>query len=280
MNRAQKVESIEMLSERFGRAPIAIATDYRGLNVAEISELRAKVREAEGEYLVAKITLTKLAIKDTSFDGLGEFFAGPMAIAFGYSDVVAVAKALTDFARPGVGRRGAFVGTVYTFRRIRRVRTDGDWFKGSGKEESGDQIYAYRCLFHGRASGDTAERRTLALDYVADIMWPDALAGLYEFRLASHESAVFQIDGTDVVVQDGSQSFKPLEGRKMITAGRHTLRLAFLQSPAARLGVILQYRRIDGAGWEVFDLRDILSSAADQAQDPFAPGRGVTKATQ
>jgi len=99
MNRAQKVESIEMLSERFGRAPIAIATDYSGLNVAQISELRAKVREAEGEFLVAKITLTRLAIKDTSFDGLGEFFAGPMAIAFGYSDVVAVAKALTDFAK-------------------------------------------------------------------------------------------------------------------------------------------------------------------------------------
>lgn len=210
--------------------------------------------------------------------------AGAAPVSSSPLDAVAMSiytdQALTDFARPGVGRRGAFVGTVYTFRRIRRVRTDGDWFKGSGKEESGDQVYAYRCLFPGRASGDTAERRTLALDYATDIMWPDALAGLYEFRLASHESAVFQIDGTDVVVQDGSQSFKPLEGRKMITAGRHTLRLAFLQSPAARLGVILQYRRIDGAGWEVFDLRDVLSSAADQAQDPFAPGRGVTKATQ
>jgi large subunit ribosomal protein L10 len=99
MKRAQKVESIEQLGGRFGRAPIAIATDYRGLNVAEISELRAKVREAEGEFLVAKNTLARIAIKETSFNGLEEFLVGPMAIAFGYSDAVAVSKAIVDFAK-------------------------------------------------------------------------------------------------------------------------------------------------------------------------------------
>jgi large subunit ribosomal protein L10 len=99
MNRAQKVESIEELGGRFGRAPIAIATDYRGLNVAEISELRAKVREAEGEFLVAKNTLARIAIKETSFNGLEEFLVGPMAIAFGYTDAVAVSKAIVDFAK-------------------------------------------------------------------------------------------------------------------------------------------------------------------------------------
>jgi len=210
--------------------------------------------------------------------------AGATPVAVSPLDAVAMStytdRALTDFARPTVGRRGAFAGTVYTFRRIRRVRTEGEWFQGSGKEESNDRVYAYRCLFPGRAPGDAADRRTLALDYVTEIAWPESLAGLYNFRLASHESAVFQVDGEDVIVQDGSQSFKPIEGRKMVTAGRHTLRLVFLQSPAARLGVILQYRRVDGAGWEVLDLRDILSSGADEAQDPFAPGPGLSKAMQ
>lgn len=169
---------------------------------------------------------------------------GTAPVAVNPLDAVAMStytdQALSDFARPEVGRRGAFVGTVYTFRSIRAVRTEGEWFQGSGKDESDDRVYTYRCLFSGRASGDAADRRTLGLDYVTDITWPASLAGLYAFRLASHESAVFQVDGEDVIVQDGSKSFKPIEGRTMITAGRHTLRLAFLQSPSARLGVILQ----------------------------------------
>ena len=99
MNRAQKVESIEQLTGRFGRAPLVVATDYRGLNVAEITELRAKVRQADGEYLVAKNTLAKIAIQGTGFEGLTENLAGPTAMAFGFSDAVAVAKALVDFGK-------------------------------------------------------------------------------------------------------------------------------------------------------------------------------------
>jgi len=99
MDRARKTECIEELTERFGRAPIVIVTDYRGLNVAQISELRSKVREADGEYLVAKNTLSRIAIKETGSESIHDLLTGPNAIAFGYSDAVGIAKAVHDFAK-------------------------------------------------------------------------------------------------------------------------------------------------------------------------------------
>jgi large subunit ribosomal protein L10 len=99
MERAQKVEFLEKLTDRFGRAPIAVLTDYRGINVAKISELRRRVREADGEYMVTKNTLARLAVKDTSAAGLAEMLKGPTGIAFGFSDPVALAKAVTGFAK-------------------------------------------------------------------------------------------------------------------------------------------------------------------------------------
>jgi len=99
MDRAAKEQEVGHLNERVGRAPIAIVTEYRGLNVAEIGELRSKVREAEGEYLVAKNTLMRLAIRDTGASALEPLLTGPNAIAFGYSDAVAIAKAVKDFAK-------------------------------------------------------------------------------------------------------------------------------------------------------------------------------------
>ena len=77
MERAEKVEFLEKLTDRFGRAPIAVLTDYRGLNVAQITALRRKVREADGEYLVAKNTLTRLAVSETTAAALTEMDASP-----------------------------------------------------------------------------------------------------------------------------------------------------------------------------------------------------------
>ena len=98
MERAQKVEFLQKLGNRFGRAPIAIVTDYRGLNVAQITELRRRVRAVDGEYLVAKNTLTRLAIKDTNAAGIETLLVGPTAIAFGFSDAVSLAKVVHGFA--------------------------------------------------------------------------------------------------------------------------------------------------------------------------------------
>ncbi len=99
MNRAQKTQAIEELSERFGRSPIAVVTDYRGLNVAQITELRRKIRDAEGEYLIAKNTLTRIAIADTESAAINEWLSGPIGVAYGYGDAVAIAKAVDEFAK-------------------------------------------------------------------------------------------------------------------------------------------------------------------------------------
>ena len=97
MNRAEKTENLEQLTDRFGRAPIAVVTEYRGLNVAEITELRRGIREAGGEYLVSKNTLARLALKESGNTAVNDLLVGPTAIAFGYADAVALAKAVHKF---------------------------------------------------------------------------------------------------------------------------------------------------------------------------------------
>jgi len=99
MERAEKVEFLERLTDRFGRAPIAVLTDYRGLNVAQITDLRRKVRAADGEYLVAKNTLTRLALGKETATAVDPMLHGPTAIAFGFSDAVAIAKIVHDYAK-------------------------------------------------------------------------------------------------------------------------------------------------------------------------------------
>lgn len=99
-NRAVKERVVEEIRDKFERASSALLTDYRGLNVAEVTELRKQLREAGIEYKVVKNTLTHLAIKDFDYsDELKEFLQGPTAIAFSYEDPVAAAKILSKFAK-------------------------------------------------------------------------------------------------------------------------------------------------------------------------------------
>ncbi|MDI3533710.1 MAG: large subunit ribosomal protein [Thermosediminibacterales bacterium] len=99
-NRAVKERVVEEIRDKFERANSALLTDYRGLNVAEVTELRKQLREAGIEYKVVKNTLTRLAIKDFDYsDELKEFLQGPTAIAFSYEDPVAAAKILSKFAK-------------------------------------------------------------------------------------------------------------------------------------------------------------------------------------
>jgi len=99
MNRAEKREAVAQLTDKFGRAPIAVVTEYRGLNVAQLSDLRRKLRAVDGEYLVSKNTLATIAVKESSAAGITEMLSGPVAIAFGFGDAVSVAKVLRDFAK-------------------------------------------------------------------------------------------------------------------------------------------------------------------------------------
>jgi len=94
----EKLEAVQEIKDKFSRSKSAILTDYRGLNVADITELRKKLREQGVEFKVVKNTLTRIAIKDFDYN-LDQFLEGPTAVAFSFEDPVAPAKVLADFAK-------------------------------------------------------------------------------------------------------------------------------------------------------------------------------------
>jgi len=98
MDRSQKAESVAQLSATFNEVGVVVVTRNLGMSVAQSTALRGKIREAGATYKVAKNRLAKLAIKDTDYVGLDEFFTGPTAIASSV-DPVAAAKAIVDFAK-------------------------------------------------------------------------------------------------------------------------------------------------------------------------------------
>jgi large subunit ribosomal protein L10 len=98
MDRSQKAESVASLNATFNEVGVVVVTRNLGMSVAQSTALRGKVREAGATYKVAKNRLAKLAIKDTNYEGLDEFFTGPTAIASSV-DPVAAAKAIVDFAK-------------------------------------------------------------------------------------------------------------------------------------------------------------------------------------
>ena len=94
--RPEKQQEIEKLKENFSKAQSAILADYRGLTVAEMNEVRGKLREASVELRVTKNTLAKIAVKGTGSELLSDSFVGPTAIAFSYEDPVSAAKVLQE----------------------------------------------------------------------------------------------------------------------------------------------------------------------------------------
>ncbi len=95
----RNIEAVAELEGKFRRTPTVFLTDYRGLTVAELANLRRQLREVGVDYRVAKNTLTLLAAQRAGIAGLGPMLAGPTAIAFVGGDAAAAARALTDFAR-------------------------------------------------------------------------------------------------------------------------------------------------------------------------------------
>jgi large subunit ribosomal protein L10 len=96
MNRTEKAESVESLKLKFAKAQAAFVTEYRGMSVEKLYDLRKKVREGQGELKIVKNRLARIAAKGSSFEGIAGDFKGPVALAFAYKDVVAVAKAVSD----------------------------------------------------------------------------------------------------------------------------------------------------------------------------------------
>jgi large subunit ribosomal protein L10 len=110
--RAEKVAVVTEVKERLDRADAALLTEYRGLNVAAIAELRRSLRAAGGEYKIYKNTLARLGARSAGIDTLDELLVGPTAIAFVEGDAAAVAKALRDYARvnPALIVKGGLLG--------------------------------------------------------------------------------------------------------------------------------------------------------------------------
>lgn len=98
MNLKEKKKIVEDLHEKLLKSKIVIVTDYKGLNVATINDLRSKLREAEVEFKVVKNSLLTRAAKETDLELIEKDFTGPCAIALSYDDPVAPAKVLTTFA--------------------------------------------------------------------------------------------------------------------------------------------------------------------------------------
>ncbi len=108
--KAFKNEKLAKIKANIEKAQVAIVSDYKGLTVEEITNLRRSLQKEDGDYMVTKNTLAKLAIKGTPYEVLSDVLTGPVAIAFGYKDQVMPAKALSKFIKDT--KKGAIIAAA------------------------------------------------------------------------------------------------------------------------------------------------------------------------
>jgi large subunit ribosomal protein L10 len=99
MNRQQKEQAISELREDLDGVAVVVVTDYCGLDVAKLVELRRQLRAESVDYRVVKNTLAKLAIEGTDMEFLSDHLQGPVALAWSSDDPVAPAKVLSKFIK-------------------------------------------------------------------------------------------------------------------------------------------------------------------------------------
>jgi large subunit ribosomal protein L10 len=112
MARPEKVAVVEEIRTKLDAADAAVLTEYRGLTVHELANLRASLRTTGTQYKVFKNTLARRAIEGRGLDDVTDLFEGPVAIAFVNGDAAAAAKALRDFGRdnPALVLKGGLLG--------------------------------------------------------------------------------------------------------------------------------------------------------------------------
>lgn len=99
MNRDEKASIVEELSSKLANTKLAVVTDYRGLTVPVISQLRRDLKQSNAEIRVAKNTLLRRAIQGTPFEPMDQFLEGTTAVTFAGDDPVAPAKVLVKFVK-------------------------------------------------------------------------------------------------------------------------------------------------------------------------------------
>jgi large subunit ribosomal protein L10 len=121
--REDKLTAVAELTDQFRGASATVLTEYRGLTVAELKQLRRQLGGGAA-YTVTKNTLAKRAASQAGIDGLDELFAGPTALAFVSGDPVEAAKSLRDFGRTHpalVIKGGVFEGRTISADEVRRL---------------------------------------------------------------------------------------------------------------------------------------------------------------
>lgn len=99
LSRAEKDQMLEEYAQGLAQAPHAFLLGFKGIKVPQVTELREKVRQSGGHYVVVKNTLALLAIQGKDLAELSEHFTGPTAVVYSMTDPVAIAKTLSDFAK-------------------------------------------------------------------------------------------------------------------------------------------------------------------------------------
>jgi large subunit ribosomal protein L10 len=126
MRKEQKTAVVDSLQGSFKKAKIALVSEYRGMTVAETTEVRRKLRAVRGELKVAKNTLIRRAIKDTAYTSLDDKLGGPVGLIISSEDPVEVAKTVISFKDLGDKfklRGGVVDGAPVTAEQIQALAT-------------------------------------------------------------------------------------------------------------------------------------------------------------
>ncbi len=119
-----KKQLVDEIAEVLSNSVSTVIVDYRGLTVAEVTDLRSQLREAGVEYKVYKNTMVRRAAEKSCIEGLDEFLTGPTAIATSSEDAVAAAKVISGFAKDHEAleiKSGVMEGNVITAEEVKTV---------------------------------------------------------------------------------------------------------------------------------------------------------------
>ncbi|MBQ3145509.1 MAG: 50S ribosomal protein L10 [Clostridia bacterium] len=95
----QKKEEVAKLAAKIKEAKVVLLTDYRGINVSDVTGLRAKLRNAEVEYSVIKNNITRRALAECNIEGLDDALLGPTAVVIGNNDYLDACKTIYEYAK-------------------------------------------------------------------------------------------------------------------------------------------------------------------------------------
>ena len=117
---AKKAE-VKALAEKMKEAKLVLFTDYRGISVTDVTDLRTKVRNANGEYKVIKNNITRIALQECKFEGLEDILVGPTAVIMTNDDYLEPTKAIYEYAKSNENYKikgGIIEGKVMTAEEI------------------------------------------------------------------------------------------------------------------------------------------------------------------